>query len=92
MSADASNLLRDCEGVPGHFRVNSFDLAGLSAARRFPMRESNIIDGDCVGRGEIAKFRIVLTTLTGAANAKASASYPLKSMGGGESDGFGSLA
>ena len=66
------NLPGDRQGVPTSFRVNFRDPSGFFAARRFATRDNNIIYVDNADPVEIAKFRTMPTTVTGAASTVAS--------------------
>ncbi len=72
MGADISNFPGDLEEIPTIFRVNFRDPSGFFAARRFPMRDNDIIYVDNADQVEITKFLTMLTTVTGAASTAAS--------------------
>ena len=83
MNVDVSKFDPGRDGIPTIFRVNFRDPSGFFAARRFPMRDNDIIYVDNADQVEITKFLTLLTTVTGAAsatsgdvaNTKASISY-----------------
>jgi polysaccharide export outer membrane protein len=72
MGVDISNFPGDRDDVPTIFRVNFRDPSGFFAARRFPMRDNDIIYVDNADQVEITKFLAMLTTVTGAASTVAS--------------------
>jgi polysaccharide export outer membrane protein len=69
--------------LPTIFRVNFRDPSGFFAARRFPMRDGDVVYVDNADQVEITKFLSLLTTVTGAgatvavdaASSKASVAY-----------------
>ena len=68
MGVDVSNFPGDRDDIPTIFRVNFRDPSGFFAARRFPMRDNDIIYVDNADQVEITKFVAMLTTVTGAAS------------------------
>ena len=66
MGVDLSNFPEDRDDIPTIFRVNFRDPSGFFAARRFPMRDNDIIYVDNADQVEITKFLTMLTTVTGA--------------------------
>ena len=72
MDVDISNFPEDREDIPTIFRVNFRDPSGFFAARRFPMRDNDIIYVDNADQVEITKFLSMITTVTGAASTVAS--------------------
>ncbi len=68
MGADVSNFPGDRQDIPTIFRVNFRDPSGFFAARRFPMRDNDIVYVDNADQVEITKFLNMLTTVTGAAS------------------------
>ncbi len=72
MGVDISNFPEDREDIPTIFRVNFRDPSGFFAARRFPMRDNDIIYVDNADQVEITKFLSMITTVTGAASTVAS--------------------
>jgi polysaccharide export outer membrane protein len=72
MGVDISNFPEDREDIPTIFRVNFRDPSGFFAARRFPMRDNDIIYVDNADQVEITKFLSMITTITGAASTVAS--------------------
>lgn len=83
MGVDTSKFPSDRADIPTIFRVNFRDPSGFFAARRFPMRDNDIIYVDNADQVEITKFLNMITTITGAtssvagdaANTKASVLY-----------------
>ncbi len=71
MGADVSSFEADRDTIPTIFRVNFRDPSGFFAARRFPMRDDDIIYVDNADQVEITKFLTLLTTATGATSAVA---------------------
>jgi polysaccharide export outer membrane protein len=71
MGADVSNFPADREDIPTIFRVNFRDPSGFFAARRFPMRDNDIIYVDNADQVEITKFLNMITTITGATSSVA---------------------
>jgi polysaccharide export outer membrane protein len=93
MGADLAHFPGDSQDIATIFRVNFRDPSGFFAARRFPMRDNDVIYVDNADQVEIAKFLSLLTTVTNAAstvagdaaNTKASVLYlqnRCASMGG----------
>ncbi len=72
MGVDTSNFPEEREEIPTIFRVNFRDPSGFFAARRFPVRDNDIIYVDNADQVEITKFLAMLATLTGAASTVAS--------------------
>jgi polysaccharide biosynthesis/export protein len=71
MGVDVSNFDADREDIPTIFRVNFRDPSGFFAARKFPMRDGDVIYVDNADQVEITKFLNMLTTVTGSASAVA---------------------
>lgn len=65
MGADVSKFELSHDEIPTIFRVNLRDPSGFFAARRFPMRDNDIIYVDNADQVEITKFLALLTTATG---------------------------
>ena len=72
MGVDLSKFAADRDDIPTIFRVNFRDPSGFFAARRFPMRDDDIIYVDNADQVEITKFLNMITTITGAASSVAS--------------------
>jgi polysaccharide export outer membrane protein len=72
MGIDVSGFDSDRDPIPTIFRVNFRDPSGFFAARRFPMRDSDIIYVDNADQVEVTKFLAMITTVTGAAATVAS--------------------
>ena len=68
MGVDTSNFPEERQEIPTIFRVNFRDPSGFFAARRFPMRDNDIIYVDNADQVEITKFLSMITTITGAAS------------------------
>lgn len=68
MGVDTSNFPEERQDIPTIFRVNFRDPSGFFAARRFPMRDNDIIYVDNADQVEITKFLSMITTVTGAAS------------------------
>ncbi len=68
MGVDVSKFPKDRLDIPTIFRVNFRDPSGFFAARRFPMRDNDIIYVDNADQVEITKFLTMLMTVTGAAS------------------------
>jgi polysaccharide export outer membrane protein len=79
MGADVSNFPGDRQDVPTIFRVNFRDPSGFFAARRFPMRDNDIIYVDNADQVEITKFLNMITTITGATSTVAGDAASTKS-------------
>jgi polysaccharide export outer membrane protein len=71
MGVDVSNFAADRDDIPTIFRVNFRDPSGFFAARKFPMRDNDIIYVDNADQVEITKFLNMLTTVTGATSSVA---------------------
>jgi polysaccharide export outer membrane protein len=71
MGVDISNFAADRDDIPTIFRVNFRDPSGFFAARRFPMRDNDIIYVDNADQVEITKFLNMITTVTGATSSVA---------------------
>jgi polysaccharide export outer membrane protein len=63
MGANLKDLAANGEMVPTIFRVNLRDPSGFFAARRFAMRDDDVIYVDNADQVEIAKFLTLLTTV-----------------------------
>jgi polysaccharide export outer membrane protein len=72
MGADLSNFANGQDDAPTIFRVNFRDPSGFFAARRFPMRDNDIIYVDNADQVEITKFLNMITTVTSATSTVAS--------------------
>jgi polysaccharide export outer membrane protein len=72
MGADVSKFSAAEQAIPTIFRVNFRDPSGFFAARRFPMRDNDIIYVDNADQVEITKFLALLTTVSGATSQVAS--------------------
>ncbi len=68
MGVDVSTFAPGAEDIPTIFRVNFRDPSGFFAARKFAMRDNDIIYVDNADEVEITKFLTLLTTLSGAAS------------------------
>ncbi len=68
MGVDLSKFKPGVEDIPTIFRVNFRDPSGFFAARKFPMRDNDIIYVDNADEVEITKFLTFLTTMSGAAS------------------------
>lgn len=79
MGVDTSTFPQDRQDIPTIFRVNFRDPSGFFAARRFPMRDNDIIYVDNADQVEITKFLNMVTTVTGSASATASDASGTKS-------------
>ncbi|MGA2496044.1 MAG: polysaccharide biosynthesis/export family protein [Roseiarcus sp.] len=71
MGVDVSKFAEDRQQIPTIFRVNFRDPSGFFAARRFPMRDNDIIYVDNADQVEITKFLNMITTITGATSSVA---------------------
>jgi polysaccharide export outer membrane protein len=71
MGVDVSKFAEDRQQIPTIFRVNFRDPSGFFAARKFPMRDNDIIYVDNADQVEITKFLNMLTTVTGATSSVA---------------------
>ena len=71
MGVDVSNFALSRDDIPTIFRVNFRDPSGFFAARRFPMRDNDVIYVDNADQVEITKFLNMLTTVTGATSSVA---------------------
>ncbi len=81
MGADTSHFPRDRSEIPTIYRVNFRDPSGFFAARRFPMRDGDIIYVDNADQVEITKFLTLLTTVTNSASTVASDLANVKAQG-----------
>jgi len=72
MGADLANFDVDRVDIPTIYRVNFRDPSGFFAARRFPMRDGDVIYVDNADQVEITKFLSMITTISGAASGVAS--------------------
>ena len=79
MGADVSNFPGDRQDIPTIFRVNFRDPSGFFAARRFPMRDNDIIYVDNADQVEITKFLNMITTVTNATSTVATDAANTKS-------------
>ena len=68
MGVDLTNFDAERADIPTIYRVNFRDPSGFFAARRFPMRDGDVIYVDNADQVEITKFLSMITTLTGAAS------------------------
>ena len=66
MGVDMTNFETDQDPVPTIFRVNFRDPSGFFAARKFPMRDGDVIYVDNADQVEVTKFLTLLTTVTNA--------------------------
>jgi len=71
MGVDVSAFAEDRTEIPTIFRVNFRDPSGFFAARRFPMRDNDIIYVDNADQVEVTKFLSMITAVTGSASAAA---------------------
>ena len=71
MGVDVSKFAEDRDEIPTIFRVNFRDPSGFFAARRFPMRDGDVIYVDNADQVEITKFLNMITTVTGATSSVA---------------------
>jgi polysaccharide biosynthesis/export protein len=72
MGVDVSKFPAERQDIPTIFRVNFRDPSGFFAARRFPMRDNDIIYVDNADEVEIAKFLTLINTV---ANTTSGAAY-----------------
>jgi polysaccharide export outer membrane protein len=79
MGVDTSTFPQDRQDIPTIFRVNFRDPSGFFAARRFPMRDNDIIYVDNADQVEITKFLNMVTTVTGSASTAANDASGTKS-------------
>jgi polysaccharide export outer membrane protein len=68
IGADISKFASDRADVPTIYRVNLRDPSGFFAARRFAMRDGDIIYVDNADQVEITKFLNMITTITSSAS------------------------
>jgi polysaccharide export outer membrane protein len=71
MGVDVSNFALGRDDIPTIFRVNFRDPSGFFAARKFPMRDNDVIYVDNADQVEITKFLNMITTVTGATSSVA---------------------
>ncbi len=69
MGVDTSKFPLESEDIPTIFRINFRDPSSFFAARRFPMRDNDIIYVDNADQVEITKFLVMLATVSGATSA-----------------------
>jgi polysaccharide export outer membrane protein len=65
MGADTSHFAADRRMIPTIYRVNFRDPSGFFAARKFPMRDGDVLYVDNADQVELTKFLNLLTTVTG---------------------------
>jgi polysaccharide export outer membrane protein len=68
MGVDLANFDAERTDIPTIYRVNFRDPSGFFGARRFPMRDGDVIYVDNADQVEITKFLSMITTITGAAS------------------------
>jgi polysaccharide export outer membrane protein len=81
MGADTSRFPPDRVEIPTIFRVNFRDPSGFFAARRFPMRDGDIIYVDNADQVEITKFLTLITTVTNSASTVVGDAAQVKAQG-----------
>ena len=72
MGVDLKAFEATRETVPTIYRVNFRDPSGFFAARKFPIRDADVVYVDNADQVEITKFLTLLTTVTGSAATVAS--------------------
>jgi polysaccharide export outer membrane protein len=68
MGADISHFPDDRKVIPTIYRVNFRDPSGFFAARKFPMRDGDILYVDNADQVELTKFLNLITTISGSAS------------------------
>jgi len=66
MGLDLTKFDRGRDAFPTIFRVNFRDPSGFFAARKFPMRDGDVVYVDNADQVEVTKFLTLLTTVSGA--------------------------